>query len=260
MRAKRATLWLGAALTILLTISACGTPQPTAVPDASPEPTATVQTTVIPTETAVPDADLEPEEASPASPLPTPGTEALSPLDTPEVAEEDATAAGMSSDWAADGVITDGEYTDQADFGDIRLWWRNDAEHLYLAIEGDTTGWVAVGINPERGMKGADFLFGYVENGEAKLWDAYGTAPTGPNHPPDEDLGGTNDIVTFAGVEMDGLTRFEIQIPLDSGDSYDQGLVPGRSYPLIIAIGDADDYNAYHRRYDRGTLTLNPSP
>ena len=109
-------------------------------------------------------------------------------------------------------------------------------------------------------MQGANYLFGYVENGEARLWDAYGTAPTGPNHPPDEELGGTDDIVTFAGTEEDGITRFEIQIPLDSGDDYDQALAPGQSYPIIIAIGDADDYNAYHRRYDRGNLTLAPSP
>ena len=246
MKARRGALWIGASLIILLTISACGTPQPTAMPTARPEPTATEHPTAVPTETAVsaPDEQLV-EDEGPVAPLPTPETEA---------------AAGMAGSWAADGVITDREYTEQSDFGDIRLWWRNDAEYLYLAMEGDTTGWVAVGINPERGMKGANYLFGYVENGEARLWDAYGTAPTGPNHPPDEELGGTDDIVTFAGTEEDGITRFEIQIPLDSGDDYDQALAAGQSYPIIIAIGDADDYNVVHRRYDRGNLTLAPSP
>jgi hypothetical protein len=251
MKAKRGTLWLGTSLIILLTVSACGTPQPTA----------TAQPTAVPTETTAPAPDEQSmEDESPVSPLPTPETEAISPLDTPEAPEEDEATTGTVGDWVADGVTTDGEYTDQADFGDIRLWWRSDAEYLYVAMEGDTTGWVAVGINPERGMQGANYLFGYVENGEARLWDAYGTAPTGPNHPPDEELGGSDDIVTFVGTEDGNITRFEFQIPLDSGDDYDQVLTPGQSYPIIIAIGDADGYNAYHRRYDQGSLTLAPSP
>lgn len=160
--------------------------------------------------------------------------------------------------WVADGVISEGEYDQSLDFGDIRIWWTHDGTYLYLAMEGDTEGWVAVGINPERGMQGADYIFGYVENGEALIWDAYGTAPTGANHPPDEDLGGTNDIVAFAGVEENGVTRFEVQKPLDSGDPYDQALEPGNSYPIIVAIGGQDSFNAYHLRYDRGELVLLP--
>jgi hypothetical protein len=105
-------------------------------------------------------------------------------------------------------------------------------------------------------MQGANYLFGYVGNGEALLWDAYGTAPRGANHPPDEELGGTNDIVAFAGVEEEGVTRFEVQIPLDSGDTFDRPLEAGRTYPIIVAIGTQDEYNAYHQNYARGELIL----
>jgi hypothetical protein len=184
----------------------------------------------------------------------------VSPVATPEVPADDE-MGGMPEDgvtWMADGVITEGEYASQADFGDIRVWWHHDGEFLYLAMEGDTAGWVAVGINPENGMQGADYLFGYVADGIARLWDAYGTAPTGPNHPPDTELGGTDDIVTFTGDEADGVTRFEIQVPLDSGDQYDQALVPGSSYPIIVAIGGEDSFDAYHIRYDSGDLVLAP--
>ena len=126
MKARRDALWIGASLIILLTISACGTRQPTAMPTARPEPTATEQPTAVPTETAVSIPDEQPvEDESPVAPLPTPDTGA---------------ATSMAGSWAADGVITDREYTEQSDFGDIRLWWRNDAEYLYLAIEGDTAG------------------------------------------------------------------------------------------------------------------------
>lgn len=191
-------------------------PPPTVAPTLSPAPTATVTTTPAPT----------PDDAVPTIP------------------------------WEADGVIEEGEYRQQADFDGMRVWWNNDETHLYLAMEADTTGWVAVGLAPQQGMAGANYLFGYVEQGEAQIWDAYGTAPTGANHPPDTDLGGTDDIVAFVGVEEAGVTRFEVQVLLDSGDDYDATLEPGMTYPFIVAMGDADAYNAPHTMYDRGELLL----
>lgn len=155
-----------------------------------------------------------------------------------------------------DAMIGADEYPDTATFGQMELAWRHDGEYLYLAMEGPTEGWVAVGIEPTQAMKDADYLFGYVENGEAKFWDAYGTEPTGASHPPDEDLGGSDDIADFAGVEEDGVTRFEVKIPLDSGDEYDKALTPGETYAIIVAMGPEDAYNSKHFFVDSGELAL----
>jgi len=241
----------GMALTAMLLLGACQAPA-----------TPTVAPTDAPSETGRPTATASPQ------PTPTTVTDEPSPVTSPEASFDEETspvpttapadAVGGDADpaWEADGVITEGEYTNSLDFGAIRLWWRHDDTYLYLAMEGDTAGWVAVGINPTLAMQGADYVFGYVENGEAKIWDAYGVAPTGPNHPPDEDLGGTNDIVSAIGIEESGITRFEVQRPLDSGDQYDQALSVGQSYPVIVALGDQDSFNAYHRMRDKGELTL----
>lgn len=181
---------------------------------------------------------------------------------TPELIEtltEEAPAPTVEvPGWAADGVIGGDEYTDTADFGRVRLWWRHDGEFLYFAMEGDTQGWVSVGIEPTRAMKDADFLFGFVEGGEAKLWDAFGVGATGPTHPPDDEIGGANHILEFAGVETDNMTRFELKRLLDTGDAYDKALVPGNSYAIIIAIGNADDYDGYHSWVRSGQLQLQP--
>ncbi len=240
-------LTMGILAALLLVVSSCSSPPPATVrsTETAPIPSPTAETPAI--ETASP-------LATPlaVSPLAEPAPE--SPVATPS--ELVATAEPEATSWTADGTISDGEYTSRADFGDIRIWWHNDDDYLYLGMEGDTSGWVAVGLNPQQGMQGADFLFGYVESDEALLWDAWGTAPRGANHPSDEDLGGTNDIVDFAGVEEAGVTRFELQIPLDSGDDYDHTLEPGQSYPIIVAIGAEDDYDAYHTRYDRGEITI----
>ncbi len=259
MRARRYVTWTSAVTALMLVLGACATATPTMAPTVEPTPSATPTFEL--EDEARPSSEEEPQvEANPISPIPTPIPEMTSPIETPVPPSGDTRNEEPESPnaWLADGIISENEYTAYADFQDIRVRWDHDAEHLYLAMEGDTTGWVSVGINPEQGMQGANYLFGYVENGEAFLWDAYGTAPAGPNHPPDDEIGGTNDILAFAGVEENGVTRFEIKIPLDSGDAYDQTLVPGNSYPIIVAIGGEDDFNGYHLRYDRGELTLTP--
>ncbi|OQA16018.1 MAG: DOMON domain protein [Chloroflexi bacterium ADurb.Bin360] len=217
----------------------CTTPTvtPTAVtvqPTATPQP----ETQETPVATEPPAAtEVAPPEATELPPVP---------------------SANDNLTWVADGAIADGEYTDSADFGKIRLWWRHDGEHLYFAMEGDTQGWVSVGIEPTRAMKDADYFFGFVVNGEAKLWDAFGMGTTGPTHPADEEIGGANHILEFAGVETGGLTRFELKRLLDTGDVYDKALVPGNSYNIIIAIGDDDDYDGYHSLVRSGEMMLQP--
>ncbi|OGO06127.1 MAG: hypothetical protein A2Y73_05805 [Chloroflexi bacterium RBG_13_56_8] len=170
---------------------------------------------------------------------------------TPESAD-----GTVSAPWEPDGVVSAGEYAHQTSVGDVKVWWSNDAEFLYLAMEAQSLGWVAVGLDPEKAMQGANFLFGAVENGEPKVWDAYGTASGGPTHPLDEELGGTNDIVRFGGVEEDGVTRFEVQIPLNSGDEFDKVLEPGKTYPIIAAVGRSDSFAMRHASRAAGEITL----
>lgn len=200
-----------------------------------------------------------PERTQPiALPTATPQRQEGQPSSFPTAAPEGQTVAPPApvSSWQADGVVADGEYAHQAAIGDVTLWWRNDAQFLYLAMEAQTTGWVAVGLDPTNRMEGANFIFGAVVGGEARIWDAYGTAPIGPNHPPDEDLGGTNDIVAYAGVEEGGVTRFEAQIPLDSGDDFDKPLQSGNTYSVITALGASDDFNARHSSRASGEIML----
>lgn len=231
------SIFAGAMLMSL--IAGCAAPTATSTPVAAP-PTATPQAEVQETP-ATTEAPAATEEAPP---------------EATEIAPEPATDDNPT--WIADGVIAEGEYTDSADFGRIRLWWGHDGEYLYFAMEGDTQGWVSVGIEPTRAMKDADYFFGFVENGEAKLWDAFGMGTTGPTHPPDEEIGGANHILEFAGVETDSLTRFELKRLLDTGDVYDKALAPGNSYNIIVAIGDDDDYDGYHSLVRSGEMTLQP--
>jgi len=57
-------------------------------------------------------------------------------------------------------------------------------------------------------------------------------------------------------VEEDGVTRFEVRIPLDSGDEYDKPLQPGSTYPVIAAVGTSDSFDARHSSRAQGEITL----
>jgi len=199
-----------------------------------------------------PETRAEPSAGALASPAP--------PTEVPSGPDGEP-AAGPDATPVMDGAISAEEYRHSASLREgVTVWWSNDAEYLYIAAEAPTTGWVAVGIAPEQRMMGANYVQAAVVEGVATVWDAYGTAPTGPTHPPDEDLGGTNDIVAYAVVEEAGTTRFEAQVPLDSGDEYDRPLDPGGEYPIIVAYGSNDDYNAHHDWRGRTTMVLDPAP
>ncbi len=102
--------------------------------------------------------------------------------------------------WLPDGVIEEGEYTHNMSLskGEFQLYWRIENGILYIALKGETTGWVAIGFGPTNVMKDADIVLGWVENDSATVLDMYSTGPTGP-HPPDTKLGGTNDIQAYGG-------------------------------------------------------------
>lgn len=196
------------------------------------------------------------EQPTTGAPTEEPTTGAPTEESATDVPTEEQPAGPSAFVWQADGIISDREYAHEATIGEVAIWWQNDAEFLYLAMEASTAGWVAVGLDPVNRMEGANYLLGAVVDGQARVWDAYGTAPTGATHPPDEELGGTNDIVAFAGVEEAGVTRFEVQIPLDSGDEFDKPLEPGGTYPVITAVGSSDAFDVRHSARGGGTITL----
>ncbi|AHF79811.1 DOMON domain-containing protein [Thermococcus paralvinellae] len=161
-------------------------------------------------------------------------------------------------EWKADGVISPNEYPHKQSLagGKFIVYWRNDGEYLYMALKGQTTGWVAIGFEPSNAMKDADIIFGWVKNGQVIVIDAYSTGTYGP-HPPDEELGGTNDILEYAGKEEDEYTVIEFKRRLDTGDHYDKSLIPSQKVKFIFALADSDEFTQKHNIIrGSGELTL----
>jgi hypothetical protein len=139
----------------------------------------------------------------------------------------------------------------------VEFHWMNDGENLYAALAAQTSGWVSVGFDPENQMQGANFIFGYVQDGTPVVQDMFGTKPKGRgSHPPDEQLGGTDDILEFAGSEQGDLTVIEFRIPLDSGDEFDKPLSAGTTHTVILARGRSDDSDSRHAAEGQAEITL----
>src|SRR5512136_3019764 len=104
----------------------------------------------------------------------------IQPQKSPQVSEHLATEK-----WMANGVVGANEYarsmtllgakTSGYSGGDLDIYWKNDAQFLYMAIAGNTTGWVSIGFEPEQWMKNADVILGAVDGGKATVLDEFST-------------------------------------------------------------------------------------
>jgi len=201
-----------------------------------------VYVTPVPTESSTtPSAESE-EEPEPES-------------ETETAVSESTTSVGI---WAVDGVVDLGEYVHSTTVSDVAVHWSNDGNLLRIALESPGTGYVSIGLDPVDRMEGANFIIGYVQEGEAYVRDDFGTGPT--SHAADTERGGEDNVLSFAGTEWADHTVLEFVIPLDSGDEMDKALVPGRTYDILVAYHDLQDgFTSRHSRRGEGTITLDPA-
>ena len=171
-----------------------------------------------------------------------------------------------TEEWNADGIVNEGEYTHSMFLqapsrqgykgGNMQISWKNDEEHLYIALNGSTLGWVALGFEPLEWMKDSDIILASVENGNAVVLDEYSTGNYGP-HIEDTLLGGTDDIEESAGRESSGRTIIELKRKLESADRFDKSFTPGQAVSIIWALSDNPDISLTHDvAYGEGILTL----
>ena len=181
--------------------------------------------------------------------------------EAPTVSEQQAT-----EEWKADGIVSEGEYTRSMllqaptrqgySGGDMQISWRNDEEDLYLALNGSTLGWMALGFEPLEWMKDSDIILASVDKGTAVVLDEYCTGNYGP-HIEDTMLGGTDDIQEFSGSESAGRTTIELKRSLQSHDRFDKSFTPGQAVSIIWALSDNPDISQKHDvAYGEGILSL----
>ena len=181
--------------------------------------------------------------------------------EAPEVMEQEA-----NEEWKADGIIGDGEYSRSMllqgsarqgySGGDLAVSWKNDKEYLFLALNGSTDAWLAIGFDPLEWMKNADIILASVQGGKAVVLDEYCTGNYGP-HIEDTMLGGSDDIMESGGSKSAGRTVIELKRRLYTGDRFDKAFSPGGAVSMIWALSSNPDISLKHNiAYGEGILSL----
>jgi hypothetical protein len=156
--------------------------------------------------------------------------------------EQQSTAKALPK---VDGVIEEGEYEQhlRIDQVNMDLYWTIANDKIYFGLRSAAKGWLALGLDPTQGMKGADIIFGFVKDDQATVLDEY--APSISSHVPDTDLGGQDDLLQRAGREDSQGTTIEWVRRLLTGDLKDRSITAGR-HVVMLAYSPSDDPTGYH--------------
>ena len=202
-----------------------------------------------------PEAPVPP---SPAEPLP-PQEVPMPAVEPPQI-DVSMPESSLPSVPIVDGIIQTGEYAHAMEAGGFRVFWSNDAAILRMGLFSPGTGYVAIGLDPDHRMQGANYIIGTVRDGQVDVRDDYGLGPL--THGADTDHGGVDNILASAGKELNGQTTIEFVIPLDSGDPLDKPLVPGETYEILVAFhASSDTFSTRHSQRGSGEIRLDdPRP
>jgi len=142
-----------------------------------------------------------------------------------------------------DGIVSAKEYPVAADSAgmQVNLAWTADA--LYLAVVGQTSGWVAAGLG-SRAMDNAVISIGYVAGDKAQL-----KVQRGAGHTHGDEQGYVP--VKFAMKEANGQTALELA--LKPADFIAKGQ---KQLDLIVAFGGSDSFVFLHRAKARLSVSL----
>lgn len=144
-----------------------------------------------------------------------------------------------------DGVVNPAEYSYSKAFEGLTLYANRTATALYLAVVGDTTGWVAVGLGSMR-MDGSTIFMGFVGPGAKVQFKVQG----GSGHSHKDvaaDVAAT--VVSYAIKEAGGKTTLELELKpgayLKAGQS---------SLDTIYAMGTEKSFIPRH--FMRGAISI----
>jgi hypothetical protein len=165
-------------------------------------------------------------------------------------------AAAMCADSTATGGAA---VQNKSDFSTVKagkfvFLYKTEGENLVGKVSYPTAGWVGVGFNPVKMMKGANFILGTLAADKALVSDEFGTSNT--SHAPDTTIGGKNNIIDGNVAIENGTTTVSFTIPLNSGDDKDAVLEKGKPIKVIFAAGKKPDIKKIHGDIESATITL----
>jgi len=136
------------------------------------------------------------------------------------------------------------------------IYLAHDGNLLYVHIEAEAEGWIAVGFNTQGGgMDGANMILGYMDNGTPAYRDDVGQ---GRRH---SEIGSPS-VEEFNFSNEDGLTVMAFSYPLvfPDGEGYAlEELIAGETYTMIVAVHNSS-YDISSPHSSRGSVNFTVEP
>lgn len=155
-----------------------------------------------------------------------------------------------------DGNILPDEYSNKfnLDNSNFILYISIVNDIVYFGIETTLTGWVSIGIDPSSKMKDADMIICNLINDKANIYDQFSTGIFGP-HKDDTSLGGTFDILSFAGKKYKDKIFYEFSRKNDTKDLKDKPIYKNKDIKIIWAYSNSSDIDSKHSK--KGSTIIN---
>ena len=156
-----------------------------------------------------------------------------------------------------DGKVAAGEYakTFKHEKSGITISWSIVGDTIYLALQGESTGWIGIGFLNEKDDKkmGADQYIFTMEAGKMAAFDMVQVKRTGAPKA-DDDEGGKNSILQSAGSYAGKAWTVEFSRKLKTGDSSDVDIAAGKKLNVLIAHGPEMSLKEEHKKSERWYL------
>lgn len=134
----------------------------------------------------------------------------------------------------------------------MQFHWRLDKDELRVKLRAPVAAWLSAGFNPSKGMKDANLIIGYLENGKAVITDQHGTDPK--KHMKDIDLGGEDNVREPSGSRTAGETVISFTLPVRPSDELDRPILPDAV--VLLAYGKSDEAAQQHLFWAKARVNL----
>lgn len=138
--------------------------------------------------------------------------------------------------------------------GGMDFLWSHADGRLHGRLNAPGTGWLAVGFNAERTLRGTRFVIAAVATPPPRA-EVHIAQP--PEHRSVEDLTGQpSGLGDVAGGYADGRSTLSFSLPHQSGDRFGHDLSPGRTIHLMLAWSHEPDFDHHSAWRGHTDVTL----
>lgn len=122
----------------------------------------------------------------------------------------------------------------------MEVRWHFQEKRIFFEMNAPTTGWVTIGFNTSKKIKGTYLVMGNVVKGSPNVVEHY-TIAVG-NYQPIEALGTESQVKNVQGNQNGKRTFLQFSLPVQPISKYQRNLNKGMSYTLLLAYSQEDDF------------------